>query len=66
MTLLWTDHKISSHNSRSWYFKRKVAVLSGILVSCGIFVGDIALAAMLGLKEKSVALGPIAASAIAG
>lgn len=66
MTLLWTDHKISCHSSRSWYFKRKVAVLSGILVSCGIFIGDVALASMLGMKEKSVAIGPIAASAVAG
>lgn len=66
MTLLWTEHKISSHNSRSWYFKRKVAVLSGLLVSCGVFIGDIALAAMLGLKNKNVAIGPIAASAVAG
>lgn len=65
-SLLWVDHKISCHNSRSWYFKRKLAVLTGVLVACGVFIGDITLASILGVKEPSAAAGPIAASTIAG
>lgn len=65
-TLLWTDHKISCHNSRGWYFRRKLAVLTGVLLSCGIFIGDITLASILGVKGPKAAVGPIAVSAIAG
>lgn len=64
--LLWIDHKISSHNSRDWFFKRKLAVLTGVLVACGVFIGDITLASLLGVKEPKAAAGPIAASTIAG
>lgn len=65
-SLLWADHKISTDSSRSSFFKRKIAVLIGVLFACGILIGDIALASMLGVKEPRVLVGPIAVSAIAG
>lgn len=64
--LLWADHKISTHSSRDLLMKRKITVLIGIIFACGVLIGDIALASMIGLKGASLMVGPITVSAIAG
>ncbi|KAJ0119941.1 hypothetical protein J7T55_000791 [Diaporthe amygdali] len=66
LILLWRDHKISSDSSRSAYFKRKVAVLVGVVLACGFVIGDIILASIQGVNGKTQAVGLVAVCAIAG
>lgn len=64
--LLWADHKISIDRSRSLFFKRKITVLIGVIFACGVLIGDIALASMLGVRGASLLVGPLTVCAIAG